>query len=58
MQNLPYENQVVMCREKNKKTYHRAVYKNGVFIAGGDYPIKVYEIKPVEWFDFDEFHKE
>lgn len=50
---LPNEGDVVYC-DNGKYASDRAVYRDGKFIGGGDYPVKPYTMSQVsKWFSLD-----
>lgn len=52
---LPEEGQAVYC-DNGKFANDIAVFKNGKFIGGGDFPVASYEMNQVsKWFDWDEY---
>jgi len=52
---LPKERQVVYC-DNEPHSSDRAIFTDGKFIGGGEYPVKEYEMTNVtKWFDFEEF---
>ena len=50
---LPIEGEVVYC-DNGKYSSDRAIYKNGQFIGGGEFPVRPYLMSCVsKWFNLD-----
>jgi hypothetical protein len=50
---LPEERTVVYC-DNSPLPNDRAIFKNGSFIGGGEFPVKEYHMKNVtKWFDYE-----
>ena len=53
--NLPSEGDVVYC-DNGKYSSDRAIYKDGQFLGGGEFPVKEYAMSCVsKWFNLDEY---
>lgn len=54
---LPKEGQVVFC-DNGKYSSDRAIFKDGSFMGGGDFPVAPYRMSCVsKWFCLDEYDK-